>query len=298
MEKRITGIQVTDISRSAPAPRNRGAVRQSPQRPEYHRRRPRNRRAWYIRRRNQLLRRMGLMAVGLVLVVTVAVKGISALRSHSPGQENGQWENEDMLAQNGAERQMGLVGEVEPEVTDPIIVLDAGHGGKDPGTMAEGIYEKDINLAIAKKTQAILEKQGFQVIQTRDGDTYLTLSERVKVATDAKASAFVSIHQNALERDTVTHGIQIYCNRDANPGSEKLMEGIHSRLLSTTGAYDRGKKCDSDFHVVEDNPIPSCLVETGFLTATEERANLVSDAYQEKIAQAIAEGIIAYLDSI
>ena len=297
MDRRVTGIQVTDISRSASAPRNTGAARRSTQCPPQARRRPRNRRAWYIRRRNQLLRRMGLLAVGLVLVVTVAVKGISALRSHSPKEENGQWSNEDMMAQNDIGRQLRLVGDSEPEITDPIIVLDAGHGGKDPGTMADGVNEKDINLAIVKKIQGILEQQGYQVIQTRSDDTYLTLSERVKVATDAKAAAFVSIHQNALERDTVTHGIQIYCNKDANPDSERLTDGIYSRILSATGAYDRGKKNDSDFHVVEENPVPSCLVETGFLTAAGERENLLSDSYQQKIAQAVAEGIIAFLGS-
>lgn len=287
MGERMTGLQTVNIERSFPDSRS------SHRMPA----RAKGRKGWYIRRRNQLLRRMGLLAVGTALVVTVTVKAVSAWRSSGVEEDHVQWENQDMLAQNRAgEQQMSLVG--EPEKTEPVIVLDAGHGGKDPGTMANGIQEKDINLAIVKKIQTILEDQGYQVILTREEDQSRTLSERVKTAGDAKAAVFVSIHQNALEHDTKTSGIQIYCNKAVNPDSAKLTEAIHSRILDATKAKDRGNIQDSDFYVVLHNPMPSCLVETGFLTSLEEQEKLTSEEYQEKLAKAVAEGIEAYLDSI
>ncbi len=289
---RMAGLQMVDIERGVPARGNENCVRR-PSHPV--RRRPGSRRDWYIRRRKQLLCRMGLSAAGLILAVVLVGRLISAFRGSGVETDNGQWEGQEMMAGNDAQKQQTSLMR-EPEIHKPVIVLDAGHGGKDPGTMAQGVYEKDINLAIVQKLQKLLEEKGYQVVLTREADTFLTLSERVKTAEDAGALVFVSIHQNALENDTVTNGIQTYCSKAANPDSEKLADAIHSRVLGATGATDKGCHSDSDFYVVLNNTMPSCLVETGFLTAPAEHEKLVSEEYQEKIAQAVAEGIGAFLE--
>ena len=94
--------------------------------------------------------------------------------------------------------------------TRKTIVIDAGHGGKDPGTSGNGAVEKDINLSIAQELSRILTGQGYNVIMTRNSDIYLTLQERTDIANNANADVFVSIHVNALPRNTSTTGIEIY----------------------------------------------------------------------------------------
>lgn len=90
------------------------------------------------------------------------------------------------------------------------IVIDPGHGGKDPGTSGNGAVEKDINLAIGQELARILQGQGYNVIMTRKTDIYLTLQERTDIANNANADVFVSIHVNALPRNPSTTGIEIY----------------------------------------------------------------------------------------
>lgn len=157
-----------------------------------------------------------------------------------------------------------------------VIVLDAGHGGSDPGTVWEDVYEKDINLAIAMKVEEILQDAGYTVIMTRTDDSAVYLRERVELAEYHDADAFVSIHQNALENDTVTSGIEVYCNERSNQNSPALASAIHSALLGETGADDQGVENNSTLFVVRRCSVPACLVETGFLTSASERQLLLS----------------------
>lgn len=178
-----------------------------------------------------------------------------------------------------------------------IIVIDAGHGGSDPGAVWNDIYEKDINFAIAAKLQKLLQEAGHTVIMTRTGDTSVYLRERVEQAEYSDADVFVSIHQNALENDTTTSGVEVYCNAFANQSSPVLAAAIHESLLHETGASDLGMETASRFFVVRRCSVPACLVETGFLTSAEERQLLLSEDYQQKIAVGIANGIEAYFQT-
>ena len=184
----------------------------------------------------------------------------------------------------------------ETEDEESCIVLDAGHGGTDPGTLWEDIYEKDINLAITKKVKKTLEEAGYQVVMTRDGDDRTVLKERVQVAEKNNTAVFVSIHQNALENNTSTKGIQIFYNKYSNRYSKALAESIHTNLLDATGAEDRGNKEDDELYVLNHTTVPACLVETGFLTSKEERKLLLDEEYQQKLAEGIAKGIIEFLE--
>lgn len=248
------------------------------------------------RRKQQIIRRMLLAAVATVLVLTAAIKILSGPRKGERTAQLGQVVNPGQAyststMSEGTYSQLG-----KKQRNEVCIVLDAGHGGKDSGTLWKSVYEKDINLTIVEKLEALLKEAGYQVIMTRSDDSRIVLKDRVKAAQDNQADIFVSVHQNALENDTVTNGIETYCSKQANIQSPSLAEAIHSALLGKTGARNLGVKTDSDFYVVENTTMPSCLVETGFLTEASEREKLLDDGYQTKIAEGIAEGIEQFLE--
>lgn len=248
------------------------------------------------RRRQQIIRRVSLLIVAVVLTLTASIKILSNSGNNRRAAQAGQLVSQketygDPQMSESAHSSLG-----KKQRNEVRIVLDAGHGGKDSGTLWKSVYEKDINLAITRKLETLLKEEGFQVIMTRSDDSRMVLKDRIKVAEDNQADIFVSVHQNALEKDTVTNGIETYCSKQANIQSPSLAEAIHSALLGKTGARNLGVKTDSDFYVVENTTMPSCLVETGFLTEASEREKLLDDGYQTKIAQGIAEGILEFLE--
>lgn len=181
-----------------------------------------------------------------------------------------------------------------------VIMIDSGHGGNDPGCIKENpdkdVYEKDINLAIAKKLKPILEANGYEVIMTRDNDTSLGLDERVALSNEKHPDLFVSIHQNALENDTTSNGIETHYYDLPDLDSKLLAQTIQRFIVQSTSARDRGTCNDSELYVLKNNTVPSCLIETGFLSAAEEGQRLLDSEYQEKIAQGIAQGIQNYME--
>lgn len=182
------------------------------------------------------------------------------------------------------------------EAERPCIVIDAGHGGEEsPGAVFDGICEREINLEIAWMVKAILEEKGYSVIMTQTKNVNVPLKERVRIANDAEAAVFVSIHQNSLDNDTVTGGCETWYDEGKTDGSERLAQMIQTSVTGASGARDRGLKTASDLVVIRDTDMPSCLVETGFLSSKEERRLLTDPAYQKKLAKGIAEGILAYL---
>lgn len=185
----------------------------------------------------------------------------------------------------------------EPEPKTPLIVLDPGHGGEDEGCMREEALEKEINLGIALRAAEKLREMGFDVVLTReDNDTGLTLEERVAIAEETKADIYVSIHQNACEKkQSSVKGIETwYC--DESEGSRRLAQLVHMGVLGKTGAKER-EMCETDeLYVIRETSMPSCLIETGFLSNKEERKLLCDPDYQDKVADGIAEGINYYFN--
>jgi len=239
------------------------------------------------------------------------------------------------------------VQEIIPEITSsvprrdkPLVVLDAGHGGKDPGAVANGLKEKDINLAITKYLASELQKKGCTVLLTRGDDRYLRLQERTDFANQHKADVFVSIHVNALPKGRHAKGMEIYImalpsdkdamelakieNREiceSNGGADVAASDARTEMLlrilgdmqqnakitdSMTFAevlFQQGKVvglpmrriAQAPFFVLRGAGMPSVLVEAGFLTEKSEAAMLGTAAYQQKIAQALSEGIVRFL---
>jgi len=175
----------------------------------------------------------------------------------------------------------------------PLVVVDPGHGGPDPGAVGiGGIYEKEIVLDISLKLAAALERQGIQVIMTRQADIDLDLEPRVQIAQRANATIFVSIHANAisLSRPDV-NGLETYYYESG----KALAQAIHQQVLQDTGVPDRRVR-QARFYVLRQTSMPSVLVETGFITGQTDVVRLSNPAFRTQMAEAIARGILQYLN--
>ena len=177
-----------------------------------------------------------------------------------------------------------------------LVVIDPGHGGPDVGATRNGIYEKDIVLAMSKQLGRILQQMGYSVMYTRTEDIDLDLEPRVQIAENARASAFVSVHVNSLEASaSQVNGVETYHAPGASLG-KNLAELVHEQIIASTGTTDRGVR-SARFHVIVKTSMPAILVETGFITNPSESAKLVNSAYQERMAAAIAKGVDQFLKS-
>jgi len=175
-----------------------------------------------------------------------------------------------------------------------VVIIDPGHGGKDSGALGiGGVQEKDIILPIGKKIAEILERNGIQVIMTRDSDFFVSLPGRVTIAERANADAFVSIHANSAgENRLEVNGLETY---HYNTGLT-LAQIVHSKILQSINVKDRNVR-KARFYVLRKNSMPAILVETGYLTGRDDVAKLRTIAYQNQMADAIAQGILQYLRS-
>ncbi len=187
--------------------------------------------------------------------------------------------------------------EIVPAVVEhtPVIYLDPGHGGADEGCARNGVREKDINLAIALLVREQLTEQGYEVIMSRETDTYIAKEERVKEANESGADIYISIHQNATDEGTGVSGMEVWYEEDGSErDSKRLAQLIRQQTLKSTGAVERELRSDADFHVTRNTAMPACLIETGFLSNTAERRLLSRSEYQQKIADGIVQGISYY----
>lgn len=215
-------------------------------------------------------------------------------------------------------------------LTAKTIVIDPGHGGKDPGALGRGtLQEKAIVLGISKKLREVLTRRGYTVLMTRDTNRYIPLKQRTAFATQHKADLFLSIHANASENRKAT-GIETYylsvtsmdsasealaARENADSGysiqeleallkgiiqksksedSKQLARHVQQALVQATGAIDRGVK-HARFVVLIGTNVPAILIEAGFVSNPTEGHRLTTPAYQHKIATAIAQGIETFL---
>jgi N-acetylmuramoyl-L-alanine amidase len=177
-----------------------------------------------------------------------------------------------------------------------LVMLDPGHGGKDPGAIGpSGLREVDVILPVAKRVAEILERQGIAVKMTRNSDYFVGLDERVTISRDAGATLFVSIHANSIDGRPDVNGLELY---HYNLG-QSFAETVHSAVLdyvNKNGFYLADRRVRSArFLVLRKSAIPAILVETGYLTNDAEAARLRRDDYQKAMAEGIAKGIIQYI---
>ena len=226
------------------------------------------------------------------------------------------------LAPESLTREFGL--------TAKTIVIDPGHGGKDPGALGSGdLEEKYIVLSISEKLREVLTRKGYTVLMTRDTNRFIPLKERTAFAIQRKADLFLSIHANGSESPK-PKGIETYylsvtstdkaaediaARENADSGysiqeleallkgiiqesksedSKRLAKHVQQALVQATGAVDRGVK-HARFVVLIGTNVPAVLIETGFVSNPTEGQKLTTSAYQHKIADAIAQGIEKFL---
>jgi len=213
------------------------------------------------------------------------------------------------------------------------VVLDAGHGGSDPGATAPELLEKEITLDIGRRLRALLEKNGFDVVVTRDSDRTIALRDRAQLANTSRSDIFVSIHVNALERHTESRGIETYyLGATTDPSltelsarenrvsgysvsdMRRLLEGVYAdarreeshELASSVQKklYDVLRREDAGlenwgvkrapFLVLVATDMPAVLAEVGCISNEKEAAMLRRPEYRQKIASALFDGIRAY----
>lgn len=175
-----------------------------------------------------------------------------------------------------------------------VIVVDAGHGGKDHGATGTNFnsIEKELNLDVAKILQSKLEATGATVIMTRTTDTYLTLQQRVDISIINDADAFISIHHNANEDSSSINGTITYYYYDY---SKELAQNTHTSLVHSIGLNDMKTRSES-YYVLRENPNPAILIELGFLTNYQDELKVNSDKFQENAAEGIFQGILTYFN--
>lgn len=180
-----------------------------------------------------------------------------------------------------------------------VIMLDAGHGGSDPGAIGmlngEEIYEKSLTLSIAKKVKEILDSYGYKTAMTRTGDTLPSLAERPQKANNMGCAMFVSIHINSAT-STEAYGTEVFYSDENNHQrynmiSQELAENVLETMIKNMGSYNRGVRM-ANWAVTRRSDMPAILVEVGFISNESELRKMCSGAYQDKVARGIAEGIV------
>ncbi len=252
--------------------------------------------------------------------------GKSAAKSQSSGKDDG------IRAPAGAGSHM-LAAQLGLSVRT--VIIDPGHGGKDPGAMHNGVVEKDVNLDVAQRLKTILNKLGYKVYLTRTGNKGISLSERVQFGRRNKGDLFVSIHVNAAENTSIS-GLETYIldfarsssasrlamveNADSGrlgdmdkilteiltgartSESRRLAQNIQKSTLSClkkNGASTRdGGVKGAPFFVLVGSSMPSVLVEVGYCSNKAEAARLKSSKHRQRLAQGLADGIHAYAKSL
>lgn len=171
------------------------------------------------------------------------------------------------------------------------IVLDAGHGGSDPGATRNGLQEKILTLDITKRVQSLLVSKGYKVTMTRTDDRYVDLKERTNLANRLNADIMVSIHINSGGGT----GIETWkMNAGPNPGKSTILATeLQNGMINTTKAYNRGIK-DGNLHINRESKMPSSLVEIGFIDHPLDSVLLKQNAFKQNAAQGIANGIDSY----
>lgn len=194
------------------------------------------------------------------------------------------------------------------EVRKTCIVIDAGHGGDDPGKVGiDGAVERDINLQIAQKVKRLLEMEGIETVMTRTDEKGLydsgaenkkvqDMKRRIVMIEEAAPEITVSIHQNSYPEEYVK-GAQVFYYKDSpesKAAAEIMQESLRERLDPEN---HREAKANASYYLLKKTSTPIIIVECGFLSNREEAAKLAEDDYQEQVAWAVFMGIMQALNS-
>ena len=179
------------------------------------------------------------------------------------------------------------------------IVVDAGHGGNDKGSLdsTETVYEKDVALQIAKKVASRLGRESdVNVVMTRTEDKYVSLEERADIAKRANADALISIHLNAQKKFGDANGLETWYRGGATDGSKELAASVQQTTASYVEIMSRGI-LRNNFEILRETTMPAVLVECGFITNVSDMKKLKDPNYQDMLAEGIMQGTLSFLDA-
>lgn len=212
-------------------------------------------------------------------------------------------------AYTGSEK---YIDALQAESEKNLIIIDAGHGGEDPGAVGgDGIYEKDLNLDIAMTLGELLAERGFAVMYTRTEDKLLyteeenirgirkisDLKNRCKIAAEYPDAIFISVHMNSFG-DSKYSGLQVYYSEN-NDYSRMLATNIQTSVKdSLQSGNNRVVKPGKHMYIMENLSSPAVLIECGFITNPSECKKLCEKEYQKRLSLAIVCGIIKYKEQI
>ncbi len=185
------------------------------------------------------------------------------------------------------------------ELYDKIIVVDPGHGGKDPGAMANSLVEKDLNLTISMYLKDLLDENGsIQVYYTRQSDVYPTLQERCDLANEIEADFFLSVHNNAFNpSETGTETLYYPSDASGVLTSPELAKIFHENMIDLTGNYNRGIKQRENLFVLRHTAMPAIIMEVAFLTNGNDASKLKEDKYLHTVAEALYNATLGTFSS-
>lgn len=194
-----------------------------------------------------------------------------------------------------------LVNSDTIEIEERTVILDAGHGGSDPGKVGiNNALEKEINLEISQKVKALLEAKEIKVIMTRETDEMLCeetadnkkredMKRRTEMINEIRPFLVVSIHQNSFS-DASVSGAQVFYYSGSEE-SEKMAVLMQNALREVDEQNQREAKANDSYYLLKKTKVPTLIVECGFLSNPEEAEKLVTDEYQDAISNAIVKGI-------
>ncbi len=247
-------------------------------------------------------RLVGLMSVVLLCAVFIVTALFSSCNDND-GKENVSNDHDgDAVVKDSKE---------EKETADFTVVVDAGHGGVDPGKIGiDGQLEKDINLQIALKLKEILESNediNIKVILTRTEDMghysesdsnkkMADMKKRCEIVNNADADVLISIHQNSYHSSSVK-GAQVFYYEGSERGHE-LATTIQTKLVEALAENEKGRveKANDNYYILLNVSCPAVIVECGFLSNPDEAAKLCDEEYQKLVAETVGKGVIEFLE--
>lgn len=169
-----------------------------------------------------------------------------------------------------------------------IICIDAGHGGKDPGAVGNGVIEKNVALKTALAVGELLKKQGFEVVYTRTSDVFVNLNERCRIANAKDADLFISVHVNSAT-NTDAKGTETLCY-----SKNGFADVIQKSLVSALKTNDRGVKERKDLAVLNGTKMTAVLLELGFLSNADEAKMFKKESFYSTVANAVVKSVCSY----
>lgn len=182
-----------------------------------------------------------------------------------------------------------------PRAVNKVVVIDAGHGGEEPGAIYGGIKEKNINLKIAKYVEDELNKNGVRVYMTRTSDVTTSLASRTTLANSVNADLFVSVHNNAIEKTSIKGTEVLYPTSNIVKNgitAYSLSQKLQSVISNEAGTYNKGVINRNNLYVLNHTKMPAVIVEVAYMTNYSDLQKLKSEAFLEKAGRAIAKGVL------